>query len=327
MVFSIIIPIYNVELYIDECLQSILSQDFSDYEVLLINDGSKDKSGEICDRYAKLDQRIRVFHQINKGVSAARNLGIQKAIGEYIWFVDSDDYLEPDAISSLVELINQYDNIGVLGFNFKYFDTNELQIQPKDKIEFYFPISGSMYLNYYDRLSVFSFIYQKKFLIQNSLCFREGISYFEDNLFNLEVFNVAKKIVQTNLKLYNYRQNRGDSAMGLMKEKKVLDSIANIIMYLESITLQEVAKQKLDNLKINFLFSFLYVFTNYKDTNKFKLYSLSIYSNLSHIKIKNLETKEFKIEGLIIRLLKKKYLKYYNHFLVIFFKKVLYRIV
>lgn len=90
--FSVIIPVYNAEKYIDECVQSVLNQTFSDFEMLLIDDGSKDHSTEICERYAKQDRRVRVIHKKNGGASSARNLGLDYACGKYIIFLDSDDY-------------------------------------------------------------------------------------------------------------------------------------------------------------------------------------------------------------------------------------------
>ena len=90
---SIIVPIYNREKYLSECIDSILVQSYSDFEVLLIDDGSTDRSGEICDEYAQKDARIRVFHKENGGVSSARNVGLDNATGEWIAFVDSDDWV------------------------------------------------------------------------------------------------------------------------------------------------------------------------------------------------------------------------------------------
>src|SRR5665647_1387418 len=93
-VISIIVPVYNVELYIRECLDSILTQTFKDFEVILVNDGSTDQSGDICNEYAKNDKRIKVAHKDNGGVSSARNVGIKLAQGDYIGFVDSDDRID-----------------------------------------------------------------------------------------------------------------------------------------------------------------------------------------------------------------------------------------
>lgn len=100
---SVIVPVYNVEKYLSRCINSILTQTFSDFELLLINDGSTDNSGEICDIYAQKDKRIKVFHKRNEGVSAARNFGIENAIGEWIIFMDSDDYFSRNAFNLLLK--------------------------------------------------------------------------------------------------------------------------------------------------------------------------------------------------------------------------------
>ena len=99
---SIIVPVYNVELYIHQCIDSILNQTYKDIEVLLVDDGSPDRCGEICDQYASIDSRVRVFHTENRGLSSARNLGLREAKGDYIGFVDSDDWIEPDMYEVLL---------------------------------------------------------------------------------------------------------------------------------------------------------------------------------------------------------------------------------
>jgi glycosyltransferase involved in cell wall biosynthesis len=104
-VISIIIPVYNVEKFLRKCLTSVIEQTFSDIEILLIDDGSTDKSGIICDEYAKIDKRIKVFHKKNGGLSSARNFGIDNATGDYLGFVDSDDYIERDMYETLLNLI------------------------------------------------------------------------------------------------------------------------------------------------------------------------------------------------------------------------------
>ena len=99
---SVIIPVYNVAAYLPECMESILRQDHEDLEIILIDDGSTDESGMICDRYAARDSRIRVIHQKNGGAAAAKNAGLRIATGEYLSFADSDDYLEPGAYSHML---------------------------------------------------------------------------------------------------------------------------------------------------------------------------------------------------------------------------------
>ena len=98
---SVIVPVYNTEKYLQRCIDSILLQSFTDFELLLIDDGSTDSSGTICDKYAEQDSRIRVFHKANGGASSARNIGLDNAIGEWVCFVDSDDSLTRDAVEIL----------------------------------------------------------------------------------------------------------------------------------------------------------------------------------------------------------------------------------
>lgn len=117
-IISIIVPVYNVEKYIDKCINSILHQTYTNIELLLIDDGSPDKSGIICDAYAQQDCRVQVFHEQNAGVSAARNIGINNAKGEFITFVDSDDWLELDCIERSLNIVNK-NNLDLLQFSSK----------------------------------------------------------------------------------------------------------------------------------------------------------------------------------------------------------------
>ncbi len=104
---SVIVPVYNVELYLSQCIESIINQTYKDIEIILIDDGSPDNCGRICDEYAKKDSRVRVFHKENGGLSNARNYGIEKASGEYIGFVDSDDWLEPEMYETLINVAKE----------------------------------------------------------------------------------------------------------------------------------------------------------------------------------------------------------------------------
>ena len=106
---SIIVPVYNAEKHISDCLDSLLSQVFKDFEIILVDDGSKDCSGEICDRYAGKDSRVTVIHKENAGVSSARNKGIEQARGKYLVFVDSDDTVQPEYIGTLYKEITRED--------------------------------------------------------------------------------------------------------------------------------------------------------------------------------------------------------------------------
>ncbi len=123
---SVIVPIYKVEPYLQQCVDSILNQTYSDLEILLIDDGSPDRCGEICDEYAKKDKRIRVFHTENRGLSAARNLGIQESTGSFLGFVDSDDWLDNDMYEVLLDrIVDTQADISGCGFY------TELSTNPK----------------------------------------------------------------------------------------------------------------------------------------------------------------------------------------------------
>lgn len=116
---SIIVPVYKAEPYIRKCIDSILSQTFTNFELLLIDDGSPDNCGKICDEYAELDARVHVFHKENCGVSAARNLGLDHAKGDYVCFIDSDDWIDPDMLETLIGW-EQKKQTDLLFFGLKY---------------------------------------------------------------------------------------------------------------------------------------------------------------------------------------------------------------
>ena len=116
---SIIVPIYNTAKYLPQCLNSIINQAQHNLEIILVDDGSTDDSGRIADKYAKIDQRIKVIHQKNQGQSAARNIGIAKASGEFISFIDSDDYIKPNFIKTLLELYTGNTSITICGYHYK----------------------------------------------------------------------------------------------------------------------------------------------------------------------------------------------------------------
>lgn len=131
---SVIVPVYNVEKYLPRCIDSILSQTFKDFELLLIDDGSPDNCGKICDEYATKDSRVKVFHKSNGGVSSARNLGLDKACGEWITFIDSDDYVEVDYLQELIDAQqqNQVDYVVTLSECDNIQESNQITVSRGD---------------------------------------------------------------------------------------------------------------------------------------------------------------------------------------------------
>ena len=119
MLFSVIIPIYNVQKYLKRCIDSVLSQTFDDYELILVDDGSKDDCGTICDDYAKTNEKIKVIHKQNGGLVSARQAGIQVAAGEYVFHLDGDDAILPDALESAYEIIEKY-HPDMVSFSYKH---------------------------------------------------------------------------------------------------------------------------------------------------------------------------------------------------------------
>ena len=140
---SVIVPVYNVASYLPQCLESILNQDYEDLQVLLIDDGSTDDSGAICDRFAAQDSRIQVIHQENGGAASAKNAGLRAASGKYLSFVDSDDYLEPDVYGFLVKILEETQADAVQGaFQEVYRSRREVRPLKPETLEGYDTFSG-----------------------------------------------------------------------------------------------------------------------------------------------------------------------------------------
>ncbi|WP_271393614.1 glycosyltransferase family 2 protein [Aequorivita sinensis] len=286
MKISVIVPVYNVERYLDECIQSILNQDFKDFEVLLINDGSTDKSGEICEEYANKDLRIRVFHKENGGVSSARNLGLDNAKGEWITFVDSDDWIGENYFYCLT-LNNE--NVGLILLNVERYYSNKVQ---KMLVFDNFILNKNEFLNNYTLYPHFPGPCAKFFKHENiqkmNLRFDEKLSFGEDALFNIKYVNSAILLIKSNNNsYYNYRDtNNGLSKTSyeINKEKYLFQQLKkellkfddkkiylkNIIYplnrYLLSIYRNKEINQKkeLINLLKNDKDSILYLFRNSK---------------------------------------------------------------
>lgn len=212
---SVIVPVYNVEQYIERCLESICAQTWSDMEVLCINDGSTDQSGEICEKYAKRDNRIKVFYRENGGAAAARNVGLQYATGEYIGFVDPDDWIEPDMFEAVIKRMESCDaDMGVCGF-YKNWDDKEIEMLNQPAVElspfdreavFYYAFKRYSYKSFAGYL--WNKIFKRKLLTesQNSVCFDEELKVCEDVLFFSMVALRVKRAVYVDSAKYHYYQ-------------------------------------------------------------------------------------------------------------------------
>lgn len=205
---SIIIPVYNVEPYLSRCIDSVLNQSFSNFELILINDGSTDKSGDICDEYATKDSRLTVIHQGNKGVSDARNRGLDIAKGEYIGFVDPDDYIDYNMYQILFELIEEYTaDISFCGYKrISELDSHEYLSATTNTISIY--NKNQTLENYFSRKKPFSdtFLWNNLFRkdLFNNVRVNEKLTIQEDREVLLRIFNQSNKIVYIDTPFYNY---------------------------------------------------------------------------------------------------------------------------
>lgn len=215
MKLSIIVPVYQVEAHIDECITSILDQTFRDFELILVDDGSLDRCPAICDVYAQKDSRIRVIHQKNQGLSAARNTGLQAARGDYIGFVDSDDFIEASMYEKLLDnLEREKADISVCG-RYKVWGDKKIQEQKSNVYKVMdsaqaLALMNTNVLGYFD-VAVWDKIYKRS-------CFK-GIEFPEGKLCEdwfvmYKLFFNARRIVYDSIPLYNYRQRTGSITHG-----------------------------------------------------------------------------------------------------------------
>lgn len=206
---SIIVPVYNVEKYLDRCIESIINQTYKNIEIILVDDGSTDKSGEICDNYANLDTRIEVIHKVNGGVSSARNKGLDIANGEYIGFVDSDDYIHPKMYETLLSNLIDYDaDISMCNY-IKGIEDNYNFKKIKNNLEILNTLE-QMNCLYNDKVGQILGCYLKLYKRElfNSLRFKEN-KIFEDWLIVHQIHFKSNKMVYTSDALYYYRKREG----------------------------------------------------------------------------------------------------------------------
>ncbi len=212
--FSIIVPVYNVENYLDRCIKSIAEQDFVDYEVVLVDDGSTDASASICDNIASRDSRFLVIHKENGGQSTARNLGLQKASGIYVLYIDSDDELIRGSLRKIYNHIKKIRYFDVLQGRVSVVeDQTQKQLSESEVFEFDNIINGKEYLkrtlNHTFIAAVWPYIYRRDFLLENDLFFMEGV-FHEDEEYLPRVMLCATKVTSIDCMHYRYRI-RGNS--------------------------------------------------------------------------------------------------------------------
>ncbi|WP_226645632.1 glycosyltransferase family 2 protein [Mesobacillus subterraneus] len=211
---SIIVPIYNLEDYLEKCVNSILNQTFKDFELILINDGSFDSSGIICDRYTEKDTRVKVIHCLNGGPSKARNIGLEISRGEYIGFVDGDDWIEHNMYKTLYEACaKDNSDIGISGLR----EVDELG----NIISEYIPHDVSL-TDILRKAYPCNKIFKKRLFTENNLFFIEG-KYYEDLELIPKLFVMSNKISTIKELSYNYLKRKGSTTSS--RDEKILDNL------------------------------------------------------------------------------------------------------
>ena len=219
MKFSLIVPVYNTEQYLDKCLSSIFENTYKNYEVIIVNDGTKDNSGEIIKKYIEKYDNIIYVKQENEGLSSARNEGVKKATGDYICFIDSDDYIEKDMLKVLND--NLSDEPDLLRYqlreiyNDRIIDCNETGFYTTDSIDAFNKITRYKYIEISSL-----YVYKSSFYKQNNFEFKKGI-YHEDFCLIPVVIATAKSIKSINYIGYNYLQREGSIMSSNDKEKQL----------------------------------------------------------------------------------------------------------
>ena len=229
---SVIIPVYNAEKYLKKCIDSVLSQTLKEIEIILVNDGSTDKSGIICDEYAAKYQNIKVFHQNNMGASTARNVALNAATGEYIGFVDSDDYISNDMYKQLYDIANTK-QIDIVTCNFNYVKNDlvtqgkvvlpENEVIDQEKIRTLVSTANKNHLLWFAVKS----IYKSSIIKENNILYHEELTSGDETPFVLECLLCAKTMYYINVAHYFYVQSP-NSITRIKYKENLLDKLQNL---------------------------------------------------------------------------------------------------
>ncbi len=306
---SIIIPVFNAEKYLSECIESVLAQTYKNFEAIIVDDGSTDKSAEIIDFYSNKEKKIHSYHKKNGGVSSARNYGIEKALGKYICFIDSDDTIENYYIESLYQALQGKADSSVGGFkHFNIPEKKEIIVVPqKNEIK---NLNDSIldFLDYektdWQRYMV-NRIFKTSIIKNNNIRFREDIFYKEDGLFLIDYLCSSNGLVgYVNRIVYLYRYN-SNSALGSLTKSfntKLLTNIDAYLLIIDRLKKSDLPKSTIEKAKTNGFISCSWISDIMNNTNSNSLYLRS-----------KLEFKTFSILGI------KRYLKWKCAMLSAFF--------
>lgn len=308
---SVIVPVYNTEQYLDRCVQSILAQTYTDFELLLIDDGSTDSSGVICDRYAELDSRVRVFHKENGGVSSARNLGLDNARGEWIAFVDSDDWVADKYLENFISHLNNEAKL-IISFSYSVFK-NKIY-EPKYKSGIIKNGHFDKLFNQYDlswRTSPWGKLYNKEIIKGNNLQFNVDMPIGEDLVFLYQYLSLIDYIYVCGDSYYYYQADRANTLTKNINSVQVESYCLNNIDKAVANLLQKkgvngkTAIEKIHYLKYNYINRVLNSLYNGESNKKKRIKMLKTLDYTSYLYFWQLRKKNLK-ESISVYLIRKR---------------------
>lgn len=269
---SIIVPMYNVEQFIGKCIDSIVEQTYKNIEIILIDDGSPDQSGNIAEKLALTDTRIQVIRTKNQGVSSARNLGIKLSKGEYLIFVDSDDYLSPDYVDYMMSIALNNEAEFVMSKNCHLFPSTETKYDDSiDNIEIWSPEKAASILLYPGKIEIgcWNKLFLKEFLVKNNIVFPEGFYMGEGLNFIVNAAQKANKICVGSKRVYNYRKDNKQSATTVVNIPKYFNALRAI----DNINKEKTIKSKQFDLALfyhRYLTTYIALHTIYITKSNYK---------------------------------------------------------
>ncbi|MBF0715442.1 glycosyltransferase [Gemelliphila palaticanis] len=302
---TVVVPVYNVEKYLEKCVTSILNQTYKNLEIILVDDGSTDKSGELCDYLAERDSRIVVYHKLNGGLSDARNYGVDRAKGEYIGFVDSDDYIHSDMYLNLYDaIIKENSDVAECGVTRVY---KNKELPHYDGDEYYFSTDARGFLFEYLKMNkIYGSAWCKliKSNIAKSIKFPKGKIY-EDIFYNYDLLNVANKFTFISGNYYYYYMREGSITTERFNDKHmdIIEAIDNLHSYTvgnypEFIYLSEVRKVT----AYLSIFSQIIVLDNYSDYSQYKLLLNFLKSNFYKILKNRAASNSLKVALILLKI-------------------------